>query len=427
MDTQNPSVRPHAQSRISGKIHPRRPGGSAARPAGVIHDNTRHTSHFTVIGNHLAQHRELSGLAIGLGVHIQSLKAGSLVDIRTLAGRFPEGQARIAAALRELEVHGYLRRPRERTPSGRMVTRTISCNQPGRSGAATVANEGTAGGECTAAPEATADGEATAARDATDEHGSAVVHRVADAHRAADEHGATDERGATDTHGSAVAHRAADTYHVTDAHGATDAHRAADAQEAAVMPGAPGAPAVPPDARRVTDERRVHDAQSVPKPPARAVPATAPRRRSPRRAALPAVPQPAYPAASLLRTAAEVLARLRHDDPRLLLSAADAEHLAPGVAAWLERDLPPDAVRHALTSHLPPEPLRRPAALLAHRLADRIPPLPPFRAPEAPPPVRHPLRNCDGCDRAYRGPDPDVCPGCAERGRIPGIPSKRLS
>ncbi|MEV0961008.1 hypothetical protein AB0J25_00040 [Streptomyces sp. NPDC049910] len=132
MDTQNPSVRPHAQSRISGKIHPRRPGGPAARPAGVIHDNTRHTSHFTVIGNHLAQHRELSGLAIGLGVHIQSLKAGSLVDIRTLAGRFPEGQARIAAALRELEVHGYLRRPRERTPSGRMVTRTISCNQPGR-------------------------------------------------------------------------------------------------------------------------------------------------------------------------------------------------------------------------------------------------------------------------------------------------------
>ncbi|MCZ9339545.1 helix-turn-helix domain-containing protein, partial [Streptomyces sp. TRM76130] len=41
--------------------------------SGVIHENTRHTTHFVVIGNHLAQHTELSGLAIGVAVHIQSL------------------------------------------------------------------------------------------------------------------------------------------------------------------------------------------------------------------------------------------------------------------------------------------------------------------------------------------------------------------
>ncbi|MEV7284478.1 helix-turn-helix domain-containing protein [Streptomyces sp. NPDC093252] len=101
---------------------------------GLCHENSRHTTHFTVIGNHLAQHQELSLLAIGLGCHIQSLPQGARVDIKSLAARFPEGTTRIAAALRELEKHGYLRRTRERTPEGRMVTRTTSCNRPGHRG-----------------------------------------------------------------------------------------------------------------------------------------------------------------------------------------------------------------------------------------------------------------------------------------------------
>ncbi|MFC9845750.1 helix-turn-helix domain-containing protein [Streptomyces sp. NPDC060223] len=42
----------------------------------------------------------------------------------------PAGEARIAAALRELEQHGYLSRTKERMPSGRIVTRTISYNKP---------------------------------------------------------------------------------------------------------------------------------------------------------------------------------------------------------------------------------------------------------------------------------------------------------
>lgn len=300
MDTRNTSVRPHAESRNSGKNHPHRRTQRThanAHPGGVIHDNARHTARFTVIGNHLAQHPELSALAIGLAVYIQSLPTGAPVDIKTLAARFPEGPTRIAAALRELEAHGYLRRTRERTPTGRIVTRTVSCNQPGR-------------------------------------------------------------------------------------------HRDGDAPETA-----PPKPSKPP-ARRA---------------------ATAPQREPARRRALPAVPQPAYASPALLQTATGVLAGLHRTDPRLLLSATDAEHLAPGVAAWLERDLTPDAVHHALTGDLPPEPLRRPAALLAHRLTARLPPLPPFRTPEAAPPVRYPLRNCDTCDRGYRGPDPRNCRECAEK------------
>jgi hypothetical protein len=96
----------------------------------VGHVDERHDEQFTVVGNHLAQHSELSLTAIGLAVHIQSLRSGTPVGIKALAAKFPEGETRIASALRELETHGYLARTKERLPSGRIVTRTISYNKP---------------------------------------------------------------------------------------------------------------------------------------------------------------------------------------------------------------------------------------------------------------------------------------------------------
>ncbi|MFJ4469973.1 helix-turn-helix domain-containing protein [Streptomyces sp. NPDC089424] len=281
MDTENTSALSPAQSCIPGKNHPH-----AQPESGVAHDNARHTESFTVIGNHLVQHQELSLLAIGLACYIQSVRQGTAVDIKTLAARFPEGPTRIAAALRELEAHGYLRRTRERTATGRIVTRTVSCNKPGH-------------------------------RTSPTETSSASARRPA------------------------------------------------------------------PD-----------------KPP-------------PRTKRLPAVPQPSYTSPALLRTAVDVLAGLRRHDPRLLLSATDAEHLAPGVAAWLERDLTPTAVRRTLTENLPAEPLIRPAAFLAHRLAAQLPPPPPFRPPTPPAPEpRHPFQTCDGCDRPFRAPEPGRCRDC---------------
>ncbi|AXG78652.1 helix-turn-helix domain-containing protein [Streptomyces paludis] len=309
MDANDISAPPHSPSGLRdsqrpARANPRpgvRPSASPdVRPAGIEHDNSRHTERFTVIGNHLAQHDKLSLVAMGLGLHIQSLPTGARVDIKTLAGRFPEGPTRIAAGLRELEAHGYLRRLRERTPGGRIVTRTISCNQP----AAAAVRHHRSGGATTA-----------------------VVRRTA-----------------------------------------------------------------PPDTCAE---------------PARPAP-PAPRKKRP----LPDVPQPGYSSPDLLGVATAVLADLRVHDPRLLLSACDTAHLAPGVAAWLERDVAPAAVRQALISDLPAEALRRPAALLAYRLADQLPPAPPFRAPAA---VRYPLRNCDHCDRGYRGPEPGCCGDCRER------------
>ncbi|MFF0700941.1 helix-turn-helix domain-containing protein [Streptomyces tendae] len=283
MDTQDPSAPPRAQSApADNPTRTRRHGG------GITHDNTRHTTRFVVIGNHLVQHKELSLLAIGLSCHLQSLPTGAGADIKSLAARFPEGPTRIAAALRELEAHGYLRRERHRTETGRIVTRTVSCNQP---------------------------------------HAS--------------------RREPVDT-------------------------------------GCPPAKRTPPPQRRTVQK------------------------------SLPAVPQPSSTAPALLQTAIDLLATLRRHDPRLLLSATDTAHLAPGVAAWLERDVAPTAVRHALITDLPDEPLRRPAALLAHRLAAQLPPPPPFRAtPAGPPPPRYEVRNCDGCDRGFRAPETeDRCRDC---------------
>ncbi len=99
-------------------------------PAGVHQVTEYQDPGYTIVGNHLTQHRSLSGLAIGLAAYIQSLPEGAPVDIRTLAKRFPEGRERIAAALRELEAYGYLERVRRRTDDGRMVTVTISYNNP---------------------------------------------------------------------------------------------------------------------------------------------------------------------------------------------------------------------------------------------------------------------------------------------------------
>ncbi|MFD8885072.1 helix-turn-helix domain-containing protein [Streptomyces erythrochromogenes] len=120
MAPQHPSAPSRATSRV--------PSGTAR--SGVIHVNTWHASHYTVVGNHLLQHRDLSATAIGVAAYIQSLPDGAPVGIKALAGRFPEGEVRIASALRELERHGYLERRRERLEGGRVVTRTFSYNMP---------------------------------------------------------------------------------------------------------------------------------------------------------------------------------------------------------------------------------------------------------------------------------------------------------
>ncbi len=243
------------------------PATSGRSAGGVEHVTEPHHDRFVVVGNHLAQHPELSLTAIGLAVHIQSLPTGTAVGIKALSAKFPEGEIRIAAALRELEAHGYLARLKERLQSGRVVTRTLSYNKP----------------------------------------------RLA-------------------------------------------------AAVAAVAP--------------------------VPEP----------------------APRPAAPRAS--RAAVELLSGLRAHDPRLLLSEREVHRLAPAVSAWLDRGVPSTAVQRTLTNGLPEDPIAHPAAFLAHRLKALLPPSLPAPARHPSPARPAPLQNCDGCDRAFRSPQPGRCHDC---------------
>ncbi|WP_447037020.1 helix-turn-helix domain-containing protein [Streptomyces sp. DSM 118878] len=271
--------------------------------SGIRHINRRHPDRFTVVGNHLAQHRELSLTAIGLATHIQSLPVGARVTIRCLTDRFPEGEVRIAAALRELERHGYLTRTRERLPSGRVITRTVSYNNP-------------------AALSSDAEGDELPAR-----------------------------------------------------------------QPKRAKPPAPG------EGTSAT----VASAAVAP--------------------ALP-LPAPDTPDLDHHRTATALLTGLRRHDARLLLAEGDIRRLAPAVAAWLERDVTPEAVRRTLTAALPDGPIHRPAALVAHRLTALLPPPLPA-SPLVEPSRPDPLQNCDHCDRAFRAPHPGHCRACETAG--PGV------
>ncbi|MFI5728167.1 hypothetical protein [Streptomyces cyaneofuscatus] len=293
---------------------------------GVIHIAIPHTSRFTIVGNHLAQHAELSLVAIGIGVHIQSLPVGSLVGIKALTARFAEGEMRIAAALRELEAHGYLRRAHVRLANGRMATRTVFCNQPG----------------------------------AVERAGAVVVApKVAPA--------------------------------VPEEPPAPPKEPPAVPEEAPAPPPAPEPDPVPES-----------------HPPVRVPPRTAPK--PPRRP----LPQPRELTPELRRTASAILADLRSHAEELVLSEADVEELVPGVAAWLEREVRPDAIRHALTADLP-KPPKYPAKIIRHRLTVLLPPPLPGAeelAPAARRPLVIPLQNCDGCDRAFRSREPGHCRDC---------------
>ncbi|MFJ9816630.1 helix-turn-helix domain-containing protein [Streptomyces sp. NPDC101151] len=241
--------------------------------SGVTHVKERLDGNFTVISNELLQHPELSTMAKGIGGYIQSLPEGAPVGIKALAEALPEGEIRIASALRELEKYGFYARPKERLPSGQVVTRSISYNRP----------------------------------------------RLAVA-------------------------------------------EAARAPEPATAP--PKAPAPP-------------------------------------------------------RKAAELLAGLRAYDSRLVLSERDVHRLEPVVSKWLERGVLPTAVARTLTTGLPQESIKHPAAFLAHRLTALLPPRLPTPATvprDTPAPTRpEPLQTCDGCDRAFRSARPGHCRGCRAR------------
>ncbi|MFH9667697.1 hypothetical protein ACIQJ8_30860 [Streptomyces globisporus] len=332
MDTQHNTALTRALAEVPGPLP----------TSGVIHITLPHTDRFTVVGNHLAQHPDLSCTAVGIAVRIQSLPQGAKVGIKALAARCKEGEKRIAAALRELEAHGYLRRVRERLSSGRVITRTVFCNQP-----------------------------------------AALLHP---------------RRPAAEAPAPAPMQVPAPVPEPTPV----------PMQEPAPVPvriptAAPPAPEVP----------MAPPAPSAPLFVPRVPPPTAPK--APRRP----LPQPSDLTPELDRAATALLSDLHRHASQFFLSEDDVRRLVPGVAAWLERAARPDSIRRALTDD-PPQPLKHPAKLLAHRLTELLPPAPPgvdaLAALDRPRPrfTVTPFQTCEDCDRAFRSPDPGHCRDCRE-------------
>jgi hypothetical protein len=81
-----------------------------------------HQRYFTTLSNEVVRDSRLSFCARGILADLLSQPDGKRTDIRTLTAQTPEGRERVAAAMRELERFGYLRRTRRRTPEGRVYT-----------------------------------------------------------------------------------------------------------------------------------------------------------------------------------------------------------------------------------------------------------------------------------------------------------------
>lgn len=127
--------------------------------------------------------------------------------------------------------------------------------------------------------------------------------------------------------------------------------------------------------------------------------------------------------ADLPGPAADLLARLRTVDTRLLLPWREVLRLAPAVDEWLARAATPAQIVRTLTAALPPAhvPIHHPGRFLEYRLSAIQPP----RLPAGPPPSvvegPAPLITCDGCDRAFRSRDTEaVCGDCRVESSPPG-------
>ncbi|MCJ0874118.1 procyclic acidic repetitive family protein [Streptomyces sp. AP-93] len=349
-----------APSRASSRV----PAGTPR--SGVDHVKVKHADRYTVIGNHLLQHHSLSLTAIGLAGYIQSLPAGARIGIKRLTERFPEGEGRISGALRELEEYGYLERSRVRLASGRVVTRTVSYNHPSakcgsapRPGPAR-AVEPTPGPGPGLGPGTEPDPDPEPASEPDPEPVS----------------GPEPGPGALSV---PVPEPEPEPDPDPESEGEPDQDQEQEQGQGQGGDPDPDPEPVPepvlgPDAGPVSELGPVSEPGAAPGP----------------------VPPP---------EAAALLARLRGDDPRLLLADRDVRRLAPLVAQWFQRGADPVAVRVMLSSELPGD-LRHSAGLLEHRLKAWIPPHLPAAAPVRPAGRPDPMQNCDGCDRAFRAPEP---------------------
>ncbi|MEU5127598.1 hypothetical protein [Streptomyces mobaraensis] len=429
--------------------------------AGVVHVRHRHTSHFTVVGNHLAQHRELSLVAIGIGVYVQSLPDGASVGIKDLTRRFREGEITIGRGLRELEQAGYLRRERVRTKEGRVATVTSWHERPGAGAVVDHSGGGTPpvalarrrrGRGKGAGPERSQSEPSGPGRSQPEPWG---LERS----RPAPSGPGRSQLEPPRLEQSQPAPSGMEPSQLEPS-GLERSRPAPSGSEPSELGQRPD-----PEPSRLEQRLewqpepsrsdRLLQRQTEPAEPelSPSRPEPSPPERPPAPEPFPSPPPPPPPDSP----AADLLAGLRRHDPRLLLSEKDVRELSPAVRAWLERGVGPRQIVRTLTAELPIGRISWPARLLRHRLTHWLPPalptgplepLEPLEAPrDAPPglapwdapdfgatqtgpstpsaplplPLPLPLQTCDGCDRAVRAAHPTLCRDCREGAVLVGV------
>ncbi|MFE9173544.1 hypothetical protein ACFYNZ_29470 [Streptomyces kebangsaanensis] len=157
------------------------------------------------------------------------------------------------------------------------------------------------------------------------------------------------------------------------------------------------------------------DPDGPPRPP------QPPEPHPPRCRPAPAEAEEPAPLADADPQAVAVLTALRRIDPRLILSGQEAARLAPAVAQWLAAGVEAPRITELLTTSLPDRFRARPANILAFRLRETPLPAPPPLPLPTNRPVVLPFQTCDGCERAFRAPQPGRCRDCRTGVSGPGV------
>ncbi|NUK54487.1 hypothetical protein HRW14_30330 [Streptomyces lunaelactis] len=97
--------------------------------AGLLHVCHRHTDRFTVVGNHLAQHKSLSATAIGLAVDTWLARdAGPAQSTRTLTANLPSVPIHHPARFLEHRLSALLPPPLPTAPAVEAVAPLRTCH-----------------------------------------------------------------------------------------------------------------------------------------------------------------------------------------------------------------------------------------------------------------------------------------------------------
>ncbi|MFC7220755.1 hypothetical protein ACFQLX_21720 [Streptomyces polyrhachis] len=398
--------------------------------SGVVHVRSQHHARACRYGDHFTPESALSPLAAGLGWRINALPDGTDICAKTLAKQCSNGQISIRRGLNELEAAGYLQRRPVQRADGRWVTRTTFYECPREAQDLPPATPGPtqAPSARVPAPRAAPAETAPVAAPAPVPAEAAPAPTVEQAPEARREQAM---QQAPTWRADALPHAPRPRRHRKPT---PLPSRFVGRPE--ICPSVRAGRSLPPRIRR----RELQLARLD-----RGLLSEAADTENPETSEQPSGTPDEAPVA--IDSPAGILINLRAHDPRLLLSAAAVRKLEPCVATWLEREVTPEQITHALTRGLPNPGtvIGNPAGFIDFRLNQHMPPLPPYRptpkpAPTPPPrptitPIPAPtMINCARCDRAFRGIEVEgqrpLCRKCttetANPSRLPVVSSPPL-